>query len=262
MEETYLFHFTNKDALYGILKETFKPSYALEHFHSMLIGYDTEAGVPIVSFSEMEMSALEHFKYPYGRYGLCMKKEWAQRMHLCPVLYMDINSECLASFVEGIHLLFEKCNHPSTTDMRLFKANNDVMNILRYTKPYEDVLVRKGKIIDKNYRFACEREWRYAVPMEKVDGNAFVTKAALLKDNKRTWNKKIEKYTLGYSVDDIEFLIVPSKADIKPLKDYVEHLGMYNSEEIAKLNGKIRTVNQLSKRGICDRLIVFFKCKK
>lgn len=263
MEETYLFHFTReRAALYGILKDTFKPSYAREHFHSLLANYDNEAYVPVVSFSEMKKSDLENCGFPYGNYGLCMMKEWAQSKHLCPVLYMDINSECLGSFIQGIQQSFHNWQESEIPDDKMIEAHNNVMNILRYTKPYRDDLVRESGTV-KNYWFAKEQEWRYAVPMDKCNDMAFISKEEFKKKKKAEWNKMIETQTLGFEVADIEYVIVPADLDVQPLIDYVTKLGKYSEEEIGELKGKIKTVTQLSNRkeSICGRVKHWIKNK-
>ena len=70
-----LFHFTSKDALYGILKETFKVYYSLERISGK--SKPLEFGVPMVSFCDLKLSELKTHIENYGKYGIGLTKEWA-----------------------------------------------------------------------------------------------------------------------------------------------------------------------------------------
>ena len=76
---TTLFHLTNKDALYSILRETFNVSYAREK----IIGPKNyrEFAVPMVSFFDLKLSELKHF-LNYGKFGIGLAKEWANERGL------------------------------------------------------------------------------------------------------------------------------------------------------------------------------------
>ena len=78
-----LFHFTNKEGLFGLLESTFKVSYAREK----IIGKNStrEIGVPMVSFCDLKLSELKSHMNDYGVYGIGLTKEWALKNSLNPM---------------------------------------------------------------------------------------------------------------------------------------------------------------------------------
>ncbi|MCG6211981.1 abortive infection system antitoxin AbiGi family protein, partial [Vibrio furnissii] len=86
-----LFHFTReKESLFNILNSTFRVSYAREKIE----GVDTvrEFAVPMVSFCDLKLPELKVHMGKYGKYGIGLTKEWANRNGLNSVMY--INKHC------------------------------------------------------------------------------------------------------------------------------------------------------------------------
>ena len=197
-----LFHFTNKQGLWGILNETFILSYAREK----IVGQNNkfrEYAVPMVSFCDIKLADLNHFiKKKYGFYGIGLTKEWANRKGLNPVIYMNSNCELINNYIDGMSGMFNSIQSVNEIiDLDQFNSGiqnyNYLSNIYRYMKNYEGELIRKEKIVDTNYRFADEREWRYIPSMETNGVYSFVN-ISLIKtqEQKKEWNSKIRHIKL------------------------------------------------------------------
>jgi hypothetical protein len=86
-----LIHFTKSiKALSGILTEHFKIKYCQEIVYS--ISDNSKLIVPMVSFCDIPFSQIINHIDSYGYYGIGLKKEWAEKNGLNPVLYIEKNS--------------------------------------------------------------------------------------------------------------------------------------------------------------------------
>jgi hypothetical protein len=86
-----IIHFTNsKESLIGILNDNFKLFYCKEN---IIIGNRTfEFAVPMVSFCDIPLSEVKAHIEKYGKYGIGLTKEWAEKQKLNPVLYIEKDS--------------------------------------------------------------------------------------------------------------------------------------------------------------------------
>ena len=248
MTGTCLFHFTDsKDALYGILNENFKPSFAREKIHSVKAGLTNDFAAPMVSFSDMRLSEIRESNFPYGRYAIGMKKDWACWNNLCAVMYAEKNSEYLATYSKAMNDLYEYIVNEDPNNKQLIAIYSHLLSAIRYIKPYQDDLVRKHKVVKNDYCFANEREWRYVIPFEDTD-IPFLNTTLLDTKGKKYWNQKIAKFHLDFTPQDIQYLIVPSENDILDLISAIRRIkGKYSYEDVQKLQSRILTAEQIEK---------------
>jgi len=169
-----LFHFTTKDGFFNILKDTFKVSYASEQ----ICGDEksTEFLVPMVSFCDLKLSEVKGHMKKYGKFGIGLSKEWANREGLNPVFYVNKDSHFTSNLINTIEKL---SNHISSTndndeDKSISEEYMDIFNISRYIKNYQGILTRKNKPIVNDYRFADEREWRYVPEVNNTRINLYL----------------------------------------------------------------------------------------
>lgn len=229
-----LFHFTNSiDKLSSIVNNGFLVSYCLEPI---------EIAFPMISFCDINLSqASNHFE-SYGYYAIGMKKEWAIKNKLNPVLYIESNSYLKDQ-------LFESMENLSETNQEEFekfkKMINFTANFQRFHKPYQGELKRENGRIN-NYKFYNEREWRF-IPDIKLD----IRPAMGIKEYKKfqKLNPKkphFDNLGLKFKAQDIKYLIVKSEDEIPKIMDYISELSNFGShKEIQLLFTRILTFKQI-----------------
>ena len=125
-----LFHFTSKESLFSILRETFSLSYSSEK----IVGKNksTAFAVPMVSFCDLKLSELKLHMGNYGNYGIGLTKEWANREGLNPVFYTSKFSPFTTHFIKSIEGVY----HFTKDSMNLSnQIDIHYMGCLLYTSP-------------------------------------------------------------------------------------------------------------------------------
>ncbi len=148
-----VFHFTKDiDSLKGILSSFFRIKYCLE----IIEGKEKTISfaVPMVSFCDIPLSQVINHVDKYGGYGIGLLKKWAKRKRLNPVLYLEKSSTILNDVL--IREEFER------------SENQFIQELLRYTKNYDGKLIRNNEVVQKEYRYYDEREWRYCPTLEEM----------------------------------------------------------------------------------------------
>lgn len=242
-----LFHFSGKEALLSILQSTFKVSYAREK----IIGENKtrEIGVPMVSFCDLRLSEVSTHMYKYGKYGIGLTKEWANKNGLNPVLYISKYSpftDGLLSGLDKVHKHIRKnSSHEASEILNADYLN--LYNVYRYIKNYEAPLKRKEYKRIEKYRFADEREWRYVPPLGNTELLPFIPinqiRTASLK---KELNESISNVTLHFEPDDIRYLIVESDDEISELIEHLEKVkGRFPPAILNRLKSRILTLDQI-----------------
>ena len=251
-----LFHFTSKaENLISILENGFYPCYSLE---IKATKFPDELGVPMVSFCDLRLSDVaEHIGF-YGNYGIGLKKEWAEKNELNPILYLSNNSticKCLeAIFVSGLSLdsvqklLLEK-GIISKEKYNLYNENYTQFNLILgdFAKPIFGKMYRNGRYIEKN--FYNEREWRYIPKVDidykgwRIEKEDFESSVSLAQANAQI----AKKYVLKFNIDDIKYIIVSSENDIYSMINAIHEIyKIENDKSRQMLCSRILTVNQIS----------------
>jgi len=243
-----LFHFTEKKWLFEILKSTFKISYAREKISAP--NNEREFAVPMVSFCDIRLAEIKYFlEKGYGNFGIGLTKVWANRNGLNPVMYINRHCGLADNLIEGLNGVYYHISRLKTSksQKKLTLSYLNIMNMYRYIKNYEGELKRKDKIIDSNYRFADEREWRYVPPIENSDLEPFVAISNIsTKKQKEEYNKKISNIKLSFQPDDIKYLFVERESDITELINHLDYAeSRFDSEILKKLTSRILTIEQI-----------------
>lgn len=230
-----IIHFTNSlENLYGILSNGFRVKYCLEEnkFHSKTL----RAAVPMVSFCELPLSEVKDHIKSYGHYGIGLKKEWAIKERLNPVLYIESNS-MLGENISSAFGEFIKNGEKKT------QAQRQLLDLFRYIKTYERDLQRDGKMI-KNYKFYNEREWRYTPDIEK---KPMIVSAKLYQADKDKFNSKVSDIYLLPGINDIKYVILKSEDEISDLIDFLRKQFKKSSTagDLDTLITRIVTVQQI-----------------
>lgn len=239
-----LFHFTTEENLYKILASSFQPSYARER----VIGGEVvkEFGVPMVSFSDLRLSELHTNIESYGNFGIGMKKDWAIRKGLNPVMYVSDQSFFTKNFLTGLETYFDMVNNDLDTSGRNEQGYNQVLNTLRYMKNYRGVLIRRNKLNQEDYVFANEREWRFVPPFSEDYYPIIPIEKLQSSQLKEEMNRKIDHITLEFNPDEIMYLIVENDRNINPLIKHLRDVkGRFDAFMIDRLTSRILTYEQI-----------------
>jgi hypothetical protein len=241
-----LFHFTTHDGLLNILKETFKVSYARERVQG--IATDREFAVPMVSFCDLKLSELKLHMKKYGKCGIGLTKEWANRKGLNPVMYVNRHSPFTDNFNDSLNGVYRKLN--TLTENNHFKGisknNLKIFDTYRFIKNYEATLERKEVTIE-NFRFADEREWRYVPPINQEGIPPFVAKSRIdTQAKKEFFNKLSENVKLDFEPSDIKYIIIENDSQISHLISHLRKVkNRYSDETLETLSSRILTADQI-----------------
>ncbi|PWH82010.1 hypothetical protein DIS18_12140 [Algibacter marinivivus] len=235
-----LFHFTNKNALFDILRDNFKLKYCLEKLPN-----DKEDGkiaVPMVSFCDIKISEITEHIEKYGEYGIGLSKDWANEKKLSPVFYQNLKSEFSTNFRANIKEFLDDIN----IDL---KHKGTIIDLLRLSKEYEGKLIRRTEEIEK-YRFADEREWRF-VPRMTLNREIpdFINEEHYnTPEKKQNANDKLKDERLYFNANNIMYLIVKEESEINELINHIRQVKgkNYTMDEVDRLTTRIIS---------CERII-------
>jgi hypothetical protein len=235
-----LIHFTKtSDALKGILSNNFKIFFCRE---SIILNTSIEYAAPMVSFCDIPLSSIKEHIGKYGSYGIGLTKEWAQRKHLNPVLYIDKGSDLSNSY----HSLYNKFFKITKTMNELDESEKQMLDLLRYIKNYEADLIRGGEVI-KNYRYSDEREWRFLPDYEKCNLMAISVSIIDTDEKKAIYNGKISGLRLEFEPNDIKYIIIERESEISEFVDVLKKSkgNKYTYNDVERLMTRIITSEQI-----------------
>lgn len=243
-----LFHFTDKNGLYKILENNFRLSYSKEKIEGKTT--NRELFVPMVSFCDLKLSQLKVHMSKYGKYGIGLSKDWANENGLNPVMYVNKNCQFTDNFNNALNKIY-----PDLAKIRKHQSEQpsiphqylNIMDAYRYMKNYEGRLERNG-IINENFRFADEREWRYVPPLnnKEIEYPFIASSNIKNKDQKIEFNKKIEDIKLFFKPNDIKYLIIENDSEINDLIKHIRNVKKFHDyNDIDRLSSRILTSEQI-----------------
>lgn len=240
-----LIHFTkNKSNLKGILENDFRVKYCLEKVITKDTVYDFV--IPMVSFCDIPLSEIKNHQKNYGCYGIGLTKRWAQKNGLNPVLYLDTSSKLAENTLE---VIYDKTfTNPSSG---LNRTKLALADFFRYVKNYQAPLIRNKKIINQNYRFSDEREWRYCPEKASLFDNPYLIDDKKTYDkyirNKNIFNSKLINIRLEFLPDDITYIIINNDSEIIEIIQHLEKCKgkRFSLEQIRRLTTRILTTEQI-----------------
>ncbi|WP_205464686.1 abortive infection system antitoxin AbiGi family protein [Clostridium botulinum] len=239
-----LYHFT-KDVkiVFSILENGFYPRTAIEDISFMLPNYkESKVGIPMVCFTDIPLENSTEHRKEYGAYGIGMKKEWGIKKGLNPICYMIKNTEIYNAYN---HLQFIVSQQAQKLDKIEGKNNVHSIEVMEAVMDYAGYL--KEYSSDSTYElkpFYDEREWRYLPPFkdieENIDGNCNRLIGDMVNDpheKEKLNNHMAERYTLDFSVDDIEKIILNKNSEVGELVKL-----LYNSFKITQAEEFIKKI--------------------
>ncbi len=205
-----IIHYTDS---FQKLKLILLEGFAIKYCAEKLIVDDeisSAAAHPMISFCDIPLTqAFRHFS-AYGRYGIGLSKEWANKLGINPVLYLDKNSSATKALG---HLLKERREKTTTLTPVL---RNKILRIKCFTKNYTGLLKRKDVEIP-NYRFYDEREWRYVPEGKYLNGAKFSIHLKDYLKDKEKYNNSLSDIRIEFNHNDITYIIVDKVAEIPQL---------------------------------------------
>lgn len=242
-----LIHFTNNlTSLVGILKDNFKIKYCYEKIEGQNGLYLL---IPMVSFCDIPFSQIIEHSNKYGSYGIGLRKNWAEKNGLNPVLYIEKNSTLGMNFFDKL----KEMNRGGVTKIsELSEDQKHIFDIFRYLKNYQGDLQRNGKKEIKDYRFSDEREWRYTLPLENealMFGNVQKSKNNLtkIKEIKEDLNSKISNVRLEFEPEDISYIIIKKEEERDKIIRTLETVkGKFPLEQVKRLTSRIISTEQIA----------------
>lgn len=243
-----IIHFTkNLTNLNGILTNQFKVRYCRETIVCKSKTYDLL--IPIVSFCDIPFSQITNHITSYGNYGIGLKKTWAEKNGINPVLYLEKNSSLADNIFSH---LFNKLKEGKQNITEFSEQEKYSLNFMRYLKNYQGDLERVGKKTIINYRFSDEREWRYVVdpssnhPIFGVLKKLHLESPEKIKSSKKFYSDKLKNERLEFTPDDINYIIIAKESERNAVINTLEKVsGKFPHEQVKRLTSRIISVEQL-----------------
>lgn len=235
-----LFHFTrNYDTLLSILKSKFYPRLCLEQ--RIMSQLNLRLAVPMVCFCDIPLSLISEHTLKYGEYAIGIKKDWAIKQGVSPVLYVHDNSLILKTVLSEMKEISKEVldNPEGEASLRMKKLVDAVCMM----KPYKGFDERVGKIV----RYYDEREWRYVPPRTRADQFVYLTEAVFKEEVVREKiNQENEIYGVEFNPDVINYLIVANDKDVLKLKRAIEEIkGGFSYDSVQLLMTRIISMERI-----------------
>ena len=189
-----------------IIQNGFRFSYSKEEFSDSK--RTISAYFPMISFSDLNYDKAITFLDSYGVFGVGMKKEWAQKNGLTPVLYFEKNSNIAATIISNFDLLTNVSYEDSIKSIQnrlvgiKHKFYKFIIEIAALSKNFYAPLYRKEILKNSDYSFGMEREWRVILDNDEVP--RYITKN--LYDQEEI--SKANNHFLSFEFKDIEYFLI------------------------------------------------------
>jgi len=183
----------------------------------------------------------------YGCYAIGMKKEWGVRKKVTPAIYTYQNSPLPLAMKS----LFDKIKGMDQGGREIWAG--DLLTLSVYLKDYEGRFWRNGAYLPDLVRFYDEREWRYVptpeqltqvgcLPSTVMDRTQWPNKAYVDREN-----QKLQGCKLGFTADDVKYLIVEKESEISRFIDIVKEIKApkYKDRTVELLLTRIISMEQI-----------------
>jgi len=252
-----LFHFSNLDAITGILKgKLFWPVYNLETFTSEYYK-DHKYAIPMVCFCDLDFHLTEFHKKEYGAFAIGVKKSWAIENKLNPVSY-QLEQSAFTSANESLYQLLSALIDDSARDELPKEIMDSQIRNLKIKHLIHKFLltinVFKKQYMSNGINYYDEREWRYVPEMVpddfleyEISRNNVFHRLAI---DEKTFENEVEKkqyqdyinvnYPLKFNENDVDIIIVETKNEKTKIQETLE---LYCSNSF--LTNKIKTYQEL-----------------
>lgn len=156
----------------------------------------------MVSFSAFSDDELKGKVVTYGGYGIGLTKGWASKQGLSPVNYIDTNSPA----AQGLNALLRARQTgliPSNLRLPIIQLKCFTKHATGFNSYFKEA----------NFNFEAEREWRFVPSKTQIGGNLISENFSTYKNNKEKYNKRLEKYPLPFSYEDVSYVYVKTEVE-------------------------------------------------
>ena len=194
------------ETLISIIKTGFRFSYSKEDISDS--SRTISAYFPMISFSDLSYDKAIVFLGTYGVFGIGMTKEWAQKNRLTPVLYFEKYSNIAKTLIENFDILSNVSYQDTISSLNntligeRHKFYKFIIEIASYSKNFYAPLFRKGNLIEPEYSFGMEREWRVVLEHENI--SRYITKNLYNKNE----IENAPEHFLKFNFSDIEYFLI------------------------------------------------------
>ena len=158
-----LYHCTTYDSLMRILQSSaFYPSYCLEQ--ASYLNWNPKFAFAMVCFADLQRSEVkDHMKTFSSNVYIRMKKSWAFKYHISPVVYYSEKSTLTNAIFKDMVMDIAEAGQKG----HMYNAMNILMGLM---KQYKGHYFNKNlnRLSDNEVCFYLEREWRY-LPLVKMN---------------------------------------------------------------------------------------------
>lgn len=234
------------------LKEIIENKAIIPRYYEEVIDYLNVDGLekivfPMVCFCDINLSKLDNHVRFYGKFGIALNKKWGINKGVQCINYINKNSNTGKDF----SYLFTKALN-NLDESKFDEYNNYLFGSLLFMKPLVGKMLRNGKRRSKN--FTDEKEWRYVPKIQDDDKIQLLIPQDYVGDENVYYMysegmKKLRHLWLTFNYDDIEYIMVETKADRKDFIDFIMNNESINCDTIKKyeLISKIIVYNVVRK---------------
>ena len=223
-----LFHFTKIENLKKILEcQSFYPRYNLE-FTLLSNNYNRRAAllpIAMVCFCDIPFKLSKNHRIRYGNSAIVLSEEWKIKNGLNPIMYIQKDSRLanifanLANIPDNFLTLINDYQKDLRIPSTLSGITENLLHLTYFLKQVEnkkEIRINyegKTRTFEKR-KFYDEREWRY-IPFEAKLNNELSLRIwdFDIQDNLDAANKRLEKYKLDFTLDDIKYLVVEKDSE-------------------------------------------------
>jgi hypothetical protein len=238
-----LFHFTNHEKfLFDILESGFWPRYCLEDIIWQDFKKFEFIAFPMVCFCDVPLSRITEHTEHYGSYGVGLKKEWAERNTLNPVLYISPKSGLRESILRSMDFAARTCSDIEKSDSN--KELDENRFLVSHIKPTKGIMLKNE---NKMYRdFYQESEWRY-IPRNPSVATHLVHSEFNDAVKIDFHNRQSKKYcSLKITPIDIAYIFVPTDSDIPKIIKFIQNnLRSFSQNDLMILYSRIVSIETL-----------------
>lgn len=213
------------DKMEGIIEEGFKISYCVETISNN--EREIRAAFPMISLSNLTLEDSKYLLGSYGTYGIALNKKFVEKYKFNPVLYLDRHSDITYYIVNSFDTIRDKFwegrleshlfNDESKHEIVLFSKN--LLTQFAYSKNYDAALVRKNTVINSNYCFGLEREWR--IVHKQKDKKYFLVNEGI--EERNNYKKEFDHTRYEIEFDDIFEIMVETHHQVDVIKKILKN---------------------------------------
>ncbi|ORL68519.1 hypothetical protein B7H19_15690 [Pseudomonas putida] len=235
-----LFHFTKSmETLKHILRGGFWPRYCLEDVS--WLGYEQYDYVayPMVCFCEIPLSRISDHVDFYGKFGVGLTRQWAEKNGLNPVFYVSGGNNITGTFRAFNELATIKDNDTLTINLKTV-----MRELLAFSKPTVGKMFYEEQPVDKV--FYQESEWRYVPKHPEV--TPYVTRKKHDDEDVRiSLNEKTRQHAmLKIAPSDVRYIFVRQDSDIPEVINFIQaELDHHPSADLKVLMSRVVSLESL-----------------